>query len=514
MSSDATMMLLVCACGQKMKVSTSSFGKTVRCVKCGERLAVTQDNTRQIATDPVAAGAGATPAGAPREGTSAQPSRAASGSDSTDQPGPIGALLIRHGLITEAQLEEALAAQRERGGKTLELLIELGHLDKTELHAFFSKQPGVASIDLGNYEISSELVALIPKEFALDRVILPIDKLGKLLTVGMVCPIDTVTIKAVEGMTGLRVKAMLCKLDDIHAAVKKYYRDPDTEDTHASLESFGLAKRALKTEDVSPKLAQLDALPASARTLERLKDGGGDLAMTEVAKIVGMDPPFTASILSLANSSAYGFPGRVDTLGVALLLVGVPGVRELTSAAETAAQSAASSQMDLGALEMKSVFCARAAQAIAKVGCPEKAPTAYVAGLLHEIGRYALANMLPDRYAKVDAKLSGAALLKAERQAFNLTHPEAGYSAASRWRLPATLLEPIRRHHEPEKATEAKEIVAVVALASNMAEAALSGVEGSDPFAGSDALLKAVRLDKATAQDIFTDVNAGMPRRS
>ncbi|MBI5091514.1 MAG: HDOD domain-containing protein [Candidatus Hydrogenedentes bacterium] len=526
MSSDATMMLLICSCGQKMKVATTSLGKTVRCVKCGERLSITADNTKQIPTDVVAARSETPPlppqathtAGSAADVAEKGPFKgpAAPAGSEPQQTARIGALLIQNGLITNTQLQEALTVQKERGGKTFELLIELGYLDKRALHEFFSKQPGIASIDLANYQINTDLATLIPKEFALDRVILPLDKLGKLLTVGMACPIDTVTIKAVEEMTGLRVKAMLCRLDDIHAAVQKYYRDPNQPEQHATLESFGLAKLALRPEDAAPLLSQLLALPASSRTIERLKHTGADAPVQEVARIAAQDPPFAASILTLANSSAYGFPKRVDTIGFALSLLGAAGIRELTLAAESAAQTHNAVAVDTLALEASSVFCAKAAKAIAKVACPGKEAIAYVAGLLHEIGRYALANIMPERYVKLDQSLPGPALLKAEKQAFTLTHPEAGYSAASRWGLPVTIVEPIRRHHEPEKATDAKDIVAVVALASVMSDAASAtdGQASQDPFADCGQLLKSLRLDKPTAQRILSEVVASASEKS
>jgi len=60
----------------------------------------------------------------------------------------IGELLINEGLINQEQLAEALEKQKHSGGKTFEILLRLGHLDKDKLHTMLSKQPGVASIDL------------------------------------------------------------------------------------------------------------------------------------------------------------------------------------------------------------------------------------------------------------------------------------------------------------------------------------------------------------------------------
>ena len=96
----------------------------------------------------------------------------------------IGELLIEEGLITSEALKEALAVQGKEGGKTVEILISLGHLTSRDFVNFLAKQEGVASIDLGHYEIAPDIIGLVPKDLAVKHEVIPIDKLGKLLTVG------------------------------------------------------------------------------------------------------------------------------------------------------------------------------------------------------------------------------------------------------------------------------------------------------------------------------------------
>ena len=130
----------------------------------------------------------------------------------------IGDMLIEAGLITAKQRNEALAVQSKQGGKTVEILLSLGHLTTHDFVEFLAKQPGVASIDLANYEISADLIELVPKDFAIKHEVFPIDRMGKLLTLGMVCPLDTKTIEKLEELTGLRVKPLLCSADDLRAS--------------------------------------------------------------------------------------------------------------------------------------------------------------------------------------------------------------------------------------------------------------------------------------------------------
>lgn len=135
----------------------------------------------------------------------------------------IGNRLVREALITNGQLTEALAAQKTTGRKIVETLIGLGYLTETQFVRFLAQQPGIPSISLENCAVTEELVALIPGEFARKHELFPIDKLGKLLTVGMVCPLDKAAIADLEARTSLRVKPMLCSLADVRRALDKYY---------------------------------------------------------------------------------------------------------------------------------------------------------------------------------------------------------------------------------------------------------------------------------------------------
>lgn len=114
--------------------------------------------------------------------------------------------------------------QERRGGKTVDMLIYLGHMDAHQFVDFLARQPGVPSISLKNCQISKELLDLVPESFAIKHEIFPIDRLGHLLTVGMVCPLDSKAITELEEMTGLKVKSMLCTHIEIREAISQHYQ--------------------------------------------------------------------------------------------------------------------------------------------------------------------------------------------------------------------------------------------------------------------------------------------------
>ena len=288
-----------------MKVPAQAMGKSYRCVKCGEPIQVGAGNARPMR------GGGDT----------------ATAQNSTEpNPDRIGGMLVEAGLITAEQLQEALERQRERGGKTFETLLALQHLDADSLHRFLSKQPGIASIDLSRVSIDRDLLKLIPKELALEHLVLPVDQLGKLLTVAMACPLDTVTIQEMELRTGLKVKAMLCRLADIHAAVRKYFPDEKAQEEAQVVRFPGVPAR--QREDLGEKIATIELLPVADDVLDCIQAMVQDPEsnLREVAAMCASDPAFTALLLQAANSPLFGLPGRVESVDLAAILLGKEGI--------------------------------------------------------------------------------------------------------------------------------------------------------------------------------------------
>ena len=135
----------------------------------------------------------------------------------------LGGKLVKAGLISAHQLRHALEAQERKGGRLADILIHLGALDSYRFLEFLAKQPGTPSISLKNCRIQEDIVGLVPVEFCQENELIPIDKMGKLLTVGMVCPLDTAAIDKLHEMTGLRVKPMLVSRNEVKEAIQRYY---------------------------------------------------------------------------------------------------------------------------------------------------------------------------------------------------------------------------------------------------------------------------------------------------
>jgi type IV pilus assembly protein PilB len=137
-------------------------------------------------------------------------------------------LLIEDGHISSEDLQKGLERQKESGRELVEVLIEMECIDRGAFQQIMAKQPGVASIDLENYTVPPELATIVPREIAEHHQIYPIDKLRKLLTLAMACPLDTKTIEELIERTGFCVKPILCSHKDIQDCIDEIYVDDKT----------------------------------------------------------------------------------------------------------------------------------------------------------------------------------------------------------------------------------------------------------------------------------------------
>lgn len=389
---------------------------------------------------------------------------------------PIGRLLVEEGIVELDQLKHALETQQTDGGKIVETLVRLGYTDLSTVCSFLATRPGIASIELDKYKVSRDLCALIPREYAIEHEVFPIDRMGNSLTVAMAFPIDVATIHELEEMTELSVKALLCNADDIRAAIRNYY-GPDEPETleDADRAIVEQIESGMKLESVVVTVRRIDELPTLPQTVQQVQEATADpdTSLRDIADIVSTDPPISAKLLRLANSAAYGFLSRIDNVHNAITLLGMRETYLAVLCSAVLDLTEASKRFDHQRYWRSSVFCAAAARNIAVVCSHGRKAGIYTAGLLCDIGQFALSEAAPAAYAKIGADLAAHAIIEAEEQTLGIAHPEAGHILAVHWRLPDEIAEAIRFHHRPQLAPDHEEMVGMVALASIMTEAYL-----------------------------------------
>jgi type IV pilus assembly protein PilB len=135
----------------------------------------------------------------------------------------IGELLLKEKRISPEQLQEALNYQRQNGGKLGYNLIKLGYVKDEEITALLSKQYGVPSIALAQFEIDPAVVKLVPADTAQKYQIVPLSRAGATLTIAMTDPTNVFAMDDIKFMTGYNVEPVVASETAVIDAITKYY---------------------------------------------------------------------------------------------------------------------------------------------------------------------------------------------------------------------------------------------------------------------------------------------------
>ena len=135
----------------------------------------------------------------------------------------LGEILVERGIINRAKLEEALTYQRANSLLFGEALVALKFATEEDIVQALTTQYGFPYLPLANYEIAPDVVAAVPEECCKKYGLIPIDKIGRSLTLAMVNPLNVQAVEDIEQMTGCSVQAFVSTASDVRQAIKRYY---------------------------------------------------------------------------------------------------------------------------------------------------------------------------------------------------------------------------------------------------------------------------------------------------
>src|SRR3954465_5372611 len=187
----------------------------------------------------------------------------------------IGELLLKEKKITPDQLQQALAAQKSNGGKLGYNLVKMGFVKDEEITALLSKQYGVPSINLAQFEIDPAVIKLIPAETANKYQIIPLSRAGATLTIAMTDPTNVFAMDDIKFMTGYNVEPVVASETAVTEAIQKYY-------SAAAVKASSAAAAAAGGAASGP--AGPSALEMASRGLEELQaslDEAGEVEVLE-----------------------------------------------------------------------------------------------------------------------------------------------------------------------------------------------------------------------------------------
>src|SRR3954451_12442345 len=170
----------------------------------------------------------------------------------------LGDLLVKEKILSPEQLEQALKAQKESGGKDRlgSVLVKLGLLSDEDVTNFLSRQYGVPAINLQFFEIDPAVVKLIPQETAKRYQILPLSRVGSSLTIAMVDPTNVFAMDDIKFMTGFNIEPVVASEAAIVEGIDKAYNTGgNEEDLESVMQSIGEDNADVEVQDDPDDLA-------------------------------------------------------------------------------------------------------------------------------------------------------------------------------------------------------------------------------------------------------------------
>jgi len=168
----------------------------------------------------------------------------------------LGEILVKESLITQDQLQKALEFQRVNGGKLGSCLTKMGFITDDDITGVLSRQYGVPSINLKYYEIDPNVIRLIPQDTATRYQVVPLSRVGSVLTIAMTDPTNVFAMDDVKFMTGFNVEPVVASETAIADAISRFYGGGSSNGEELSNLMRDLVEEEL---ELAPDDAELDA---------------------------------------------------------------------------------------------------------------------------------------------------------------------------------------------------------------------------------------------------------------
>lgn len=231
---------------------------------------------------------------------------------------------------------------------------------------------------------------------------------------------------------------------------------------------------SLRVDDIIRSVERLKPMPSNVshilREIEKQNVG-----IDALAGMIGLDQVLTALVLQLSNSVSLGYSRTCSTLHEAIMHIGLQRLKSaLVTSPATSMMNRSLSGYHLGAGELwqHSLMVGVASEWLAQVLHYPDPEQAYVAGLLHDIGKLLLDQAVFSNYARLADYVQkyNVQLWQVEEKLIGIDHARVGGLIAEHWNFPVVLVDAINFHHVPSFARINQRLPAIVNLANSFTE--------------------------------------------
>jgi len=221
---------------------------------------------------------------------------------------------------------------------------------------------------------------------------------------------------------------------------------------------------------VLQSVKELQPLPTSIGRILRATDDP-DVTANTLSELIGLDQALSAKILQMANSATLGYGPPCSLLSEAVMRLGFQRIRTIVlavGAASPLTRGLNGYRLGGGQLWTHSVATATAAEWLSKALNYPNPEEAYVAGLLHDIGKLLLDQFVLLDYKQIlySVQIQKKSLCEAEEELIGINHAKVGSLMAQKWRFPEILVEAIYCHHTPSLAFDQPKLAAIINVAN------------------------------------------------
>ena len=237
---------------------------------------------------------------------------------------------------------------------------------------------------------------------------------------------------------------------------------------------------------ITDRVKTIEGLPSFPATHTQILElaKSEDSTSEDLAEKIQLDPSLLATVFKLVNSTYYGFQKKVNSIQLAVTLLGLEEIANLVMAAqvfEKLGNYEDGAGLDLQAFWKHSVGTAFVARAIAKK-LQTEVESAFLAGMLHDLGKIILDRYFSDFYLPVFELVQNEELplFRAELELLGLTHAAVGGQLAQEWQFPSNYQNTILYHHTPRQAARYQRLVCLVHIANVLCKQIGYGSGGDD----------------------------------
>lgn len=252
-------------------------------------------------------------------------------------------------------------------------------------------------------------------------------------------------------------------------------------------------------------IENLATLPnIAAEILEKVRNSGS--SMREISRIVEKDASITTKIIKVSNSPLWGYPGRIDNVQRALIVLGLKQVTNIVLAVSLYSaflKLKPNPYFDRERFWLHSASTGQIARALSAKLHLQFHGEEFLAALIHDIGKLILDQFFGDTFLEIleTAEKTGKTCYEVEMEILGCSHGEIGAELLKRWKFPQSIIEAVNYHHHPQKANGYAALSSIINLSDNLCE--LWGV-------GFNENIKRISIPESPAWRILKSQNSQM----